>query len=134
MYYIDTPTMEVVAYDYDLATGEIGNPRPVVRFGAGIGVPDGMTIDAEGMLWIAHWGGWKVSRWDPASGKQLEEIAVPAAQVTSCVFGGENLDELYITTARTGISEADLERQPRAGGVFKVKPGVKGTPTYAFAG
>ncbi|WP_438433134.1 SMP-30/gluconolactonase/LRE family protein [Gorillibacterium sp. sgz500922] len=132
MYHIDTPTLLVMAYTFDPDTGEVSQPRAAVRFPEEEGFPDGMTIDAEGMLWVAHWGGGKVSRFDPATGERLAEIAVPAEQVTSCAFGGRELDELYITTARTGLSEEQLKRQPAAGGLFRIKPGVKGTPTVRF--
>ncbi|MFO1444956.1 SMP-30/gluconolactonase/LRE family protein [Bacillus sp. Bva_UNVM-123] len=93
-----------------------------------------MTIDEEGMLWIAHWGGSKVSRWDPKKGNQLMEIIIPAVNVTSCTFGGEDLSELYITTARTGVAAKNLRQYPFSGGVFKIKTGVKGSPSYSFKG
>jgi sugar lactone lactonase YvrE len=134
MYYIDTPTKFVVAFDYDKASGAIANRREVVRIPDGEGMPDGMTIDADGNLWVAHWGGWCVSHWNPATGKLLGKLAVPAAQVTSCCFGGPELDTLYITSARIGISEDELSKQPLAGGLFRTRPGVRGTPTEAFAG
>ncbi|MCL6456469.1 MAG: SMP-30/gluconolactonase/LRE family protein [Gorillibacterium sp.] len=134
LYYIDTPTNCVVAYAYHMETGEIASPRTVITFPQGEGYPDGMTIDEEGMLWVAHWGGWKVSRFDPRTGERIAEISVPAAQVTSCAFGGDHLDELYITTARTGLSQDELDKQPAAGGLFRVRPGVRGTPTFTFGG
>ena len=132
MYYIDSRTRQVVAYDYSLHSGEITNPRTVVTIPDGEGVPDGMTLDAEGMLWVAQWGGWQVSRWDPATGKKIGSIAVPASQTSSCAFGGEDYDELYITTARNGLSEAQLEKEPLAGGLFRIKLGVKGNPTNFY--
>ncbi|CAM3678749.1 SMP-30/gluconolactonase/LRE family protein [Marinicrinis lubricantis] len=134
MYYIDTPTKQVFAFDFDLAEGTITNRRTVISFMEEEGFPDGMTIDANGMLWIAHWGGYQVSRWNPQTGEKLESVKVPARQVTSCTFGGEQLDELYITTARIGIDEAGLLEQPHAGGLFKYKPGVRGMISYAFEG
>lgn len=134
MYYIDSPTKQVVAYDYDLKTGNIQNKREVIRIPEGEGVPDGMTIDEEGMLWVAQWGGYKVSRWNPQTGERIYTISVPVAKVTSCVFGGENRDELYITTASEGLSEAELKEQPLAGGLFRYKVGVKGAPMYKFKG
>jgi len=134
MYYIDTPTKKVVAYGYNPESGELGDVRTVVVIPNDSGSPDGMTVDAEGMLWVAHWGGWQVSRWNPHTGEQLAVIPVPAAQVTSCTFGGQNLDELYITTARIGQSEEALLNQPHAGGVFRVKPGVAGMPAHFYAG
>ncbi|WP_281242825.1 SMP-30/gluconolactonase/LRE family protein [Salisediminibacterium halotolerans] len=134
MYYIDTKTKKVQAYDYDDGSGAIANPRTAVTIADGAGSPDGMTIDQEGMLWIALFRGWRVIRVNPATGERLAEIAVPASQVTSCTFGGSSLDELYITTARTGLSEEALKEQPHAGGIFRVQPGVSGMPSYTFYG
>ncbi|MCF8563213.1 SMP-30/gluconolactonase/LRE family protein [Alicyclobacillus tolerans] len=132
MYYVDTPTREVVAYDYQLDSGSLENPRVVVRIPEDAGFPDGMTIDAEGMLWVAHWGGGRISRWDPVEGKLLEEVPIPASRVTSCVFAGENLNELYITTARNGLDEETLRQEPDAGGLFRLITDVKGSPTVRF--
>lgn len=134
LYYIDTPTMQVAAFDFDLASGTVRNKRIAVTIPEDQGVPDGMTIDAEGMLWVAHWGGYRVSRWNPQTGQCTEQVRVPVAKVTSCVFGGEQLNELYITTASIGLNEQELREQPYAGGVFKVKTDVKGTRTYRFNG
>ncbi len=134
MYYIDTPTQRVTAFDYDLATGEIANPRTVITISPDAGKPDGMTVDAQGMLWIALWDGGCVTRWDPSSGARLETIRVPARRVTACAFGGAQLDELYITTARTGLDAAELEREPAAGGLFRTRPGVTGLSAFEFAG
>jgi sugar lactone lactonase YvrE len=133
MYYIDTPTHQVVAYDADPATGAIANRRVAVTIPDGGGGPDGMTIDAEGMLWVAQWGGWQVGRYDPRTGRLIQAIPVPAANVTCPTFAGPGLDELYITTARQGIAEDDA-RQPHAGGLFRCRPGVKGTPVSRFKG
>lgn len=134
MYYIDTPTREVAVFDYDDATGEIANRRVAVRFPARHGWPDGMALDAEGMLWIAEWDGGCVSRWDPARGKLLRRIKLPVSRVTSCAFGGPGLDELYVTTAWSRLDDSARRAQPVAGGLFRVEPGVKGVPTFAFAG
>ncbi len=134
MYFVDSPTRQCVAFDYDKATGGITNRRVVVEIPEGAGWPDGMTIDAEGMLWIALWDGWRVARYNPQSGELLDEIQVPVARPTSAVFGGENLDTLYITSASTRLSAEDLAEQPLAGGLFKTKPGVCGTPTLEFLG
>ena len=132
-YYIDTPSFEVVGYDYNLITGEISNKKPVLQIKVEDGYPDGMTIDQEGMLWIAHWDGWQVTRWNPQTGEKIGSIKIPAARVTSCTFGGENLEDLYITTARVGISEESLKDQPLAGALFVVKnSGFKGMPAFEF--
>jgi sugar lactone lactonase YvrE len=132
MYYIDTPTGKVVAYDYDNRTGDISNPRDAVAVPNGMGAPDGSTIDSEGMIWIAHWGGFCVARWNPKTGELLCKVELPAKHVTSCAFGGKNLDTLYITTAREGLNENDLKEYPLSGGLFVVKPGVKGSKANLF--
>ena len=134
MYYIDTRTKRVDAFDYDLDSGDISNRRPAITFPEGVGSPDGSTLDAEGMLWVAHWGGACVTRWNPTSGDLLQTIEIPALQVTACAFGGPNLDQLYITTARNDLDEATLAKYPHAGGLFMVEPGVQGIEAYEFKG
>jgi sugar lactone lactonase YvrE len=134
MYYIDTPTGEVSAFDYDDLSGEISNRRAVVRVAPGDGHPDGMTIDAEGMLWVAMWEGWQVNRYDPHTGEKLDSIPVPVARVTSVAFGGDAFEELYITTARLQLAGDELTKQPHAGGLFKIRPGVRGVPGFSFLG
>lgn len=132
MYYVDTPTMTIAAFDYDDPTGAISNRRVAIQVPPGTGAPDGMTIDSEGKLWVAHWGGGCVIRWDPFTGKMLRRIDVPAPHTTSCAFGGENLDVLYITTARQGLNADQLEEYPLSGGLFVVRPGVKGVPPQFY--
>tara|TARA_R110001606_G_scaffold21803_5_gene76083 strand:- start:831 stop:1712 length:882 start_codon:yes stop_codon:yes gene_type:complete len=121
IYFIDSPTRKVVAYDYDKDSGELANKRTVIAIAEEDGFPDGMTIDNEGMLWVAHWGGWQVARYDPETGKKLLSITMPVAQVTSCTFGGETMQDLYITSAKKGLSEVELEKQPLAGSLFVVR-------------
>lgn len=87
MYYIDTPTFEVAAFDYDLSTGAISNRRVAIRIPETDGYPDGMTIDREGCLWIAHWDGWQVTRWDPYTGRKLHHLPMPMSRVTSALLG-----------------------------------------------
>ena len=130
MYYIDSMANTVRAFGYDLATGNISKERVVIRTD-GMGLPDGMAIDAEGMLWVAHFGGSCVRRWNPHTGKVIGTIEMPASQITACAFGGADYSILYITSAATGL---DLTREPHAGGLFMVDPGVKGVPTFTFAG
>ena len=134
MYYVDTPTRQVDRFDYDHETGAIGNRRVAVRIPEGMGFPDGMTIDSEGMLWVCLWQGGKVSRWDPANGTLLQTVDLPTANVTSCAFGGENLDQLYITTAQSVNIKGQIEQQPLAGGLFRADVGVTGVPAFEFAG
>ena len=133
-YYIDTPTRQVRAYDYDLETGNISKPRVVVEIPSEMGFPDGMTSDIEGRLWIALWGGGRVSKWNPLTGRKEAEIAIPAPQVTSCVFGGPRRDILYVTTARVGLDESTLEKYPLSGALFQIQTQTEGMPTFEFAG
>ena len=133
MYYIDTPTRKVMAFDYDQLNAQIANPRVAVEIPDGLGWPDGMTSDGLGNLWIAMWGGAAVTVWNPANGNLLEKVAVPAHNVTSCCFGGPALNELYITSARKGLSAQHLAELPATGGLFRVQTSVQGMPTFVFA-
>lgn len=132
MYYIDTPTRQIVRFDYDLGSGAISNQTVVVEVPQSYGYPDGMTIDSEGMLWVAHFGGWAVRRWDPTTGTVLATVSLPVKNVTSCAFGDADLGTLYITTARFLNGKRDLAQQPLAGSLFKTRPGVSGIPTACF--
>ncbi len=134
MYYIDSPTQHVAAFDFDPETGEISRRRVVVEIPKAEGLPDGMTIDERGFLWIALWGGWGVVCHDPVTGRRHAKIDVPAAHVTACAFGGEELGELYITSARDGLSEQDAREQPYAGGLFRTNVGVRGVPSFTYRG
>lgn len=128
VYYIDTPTHRVDAFDYDPERGLTGR-RPVVEIPADAGSPDGMTIDADGRLWVALWGGSGVRCYRP-DGKLEEHVPLPVTQVTACTFGGPGLDELYITTSRQGLAEG---AQPEAGALFRYRPGVRGLPALTYA-
>ncbi len=134
MYYNDSMPYLVSAFDYDDATGRINNRRSAIQVPRPLGVPDGMAIDREGMLWIAHFFGGAVRRWNPHTAQVLETIELPVSNPSSCAFGGEYLDELYITTAREKMSEEQLAREPLAGGLFRVKVDVEGTLTHRFKG
>lgn len=132
MYYIDTPTRQVKAFEYDNTSGDLGAGRVAITVPDSLGFPDGMTIDAEGKLWIALWGGGSVGRWDPETGKILQKIELPALNVTSCAFGGKDLETLYITTARSGLTPEQLKKYPQSGDLFSVKPGVRGVRSALF--
>jgi sugar lactone lactonase YvrE len=132
LYHTDSPSHEIKSYFFETNAGDISLEKTVVKIPDEMGQPDGMTIDEEGMLWIAHWGGSGIYRWNPENGKLLDKVEVPAQQVTSCVFGGEELDHLVITTASTGLSEEDLKKYPLSGSIFITKPGVKGIPANKF--
>ncbi len=131
MYYIDTPTGRIDAFEWCADTGGIGDRRPVASPEGGS--PDGMCIDAEGLLWVAMWGGARVSRIDPRSGREVGRVPLPCEHVTSCCFGGPQLDQLWITTARAGLDNRSLLRQPLAGGLFVADVGVPGRPTVPVA-
>jgi sugar lactone lactonase YvrE len=133
MYYIDTATGRMDIFDFDLATGSATDRRPFIRFDESFGMPDGMTVDAEGGLWVAFYDGWAVRHFRP-DGKLERTIELPAARTTSCAFGGPRLDQLYVTSARDGLSEAQLAAQPHAGGLFVIESGVAGLPITPFAG
>ena len=133
MYFTDTPTREIMAFDYDLQTGELSNPRVVIHFEKSFGFPDGMTTDTEGNLWIAMWGGGRISQWKP-DGTLLAQFGVPALNVTSCAFGGPALNELFITSALVGMDQAAFKRFPLAGGIFRMETNVTGMPSYEFGG
>ncbi|MDR1959566.1 MAG: SMP-30/gluconolactonase/LRE family protein [Planctomycetaceae bacterium] len=134
LYHTDTPTRQITAFDYDRRRGEIGNPRIILRFPEDqtVGRPDGMTVDGEGHLWIAHWMGGRVSCWNPDNGQMLEEIRLPVSRVTSAAFGGADLATLYLTTASHGMPDTEKAKEPLAGGLFAVSPGVKGIPAAVF--
>lgn len=132
MYYIDSPTYRILAFDYDDKTGNISNPSPVIEVPEEIGLPDGMTIDEKGMLWIAHWGGSQVCRWNPANGELLGKLKVPAPNVTSCIFGGPFMSTLFITTARSGLSDKELKKYPMSGSLFATQVDVKGLNANYF--
>jgi sugar lactone lactonase YvrE len=134
MYYIDSPTCRVDAFDYDLASGKISNRRTAISIPEELGWPDGMAIDENENVWVAMFAGSAVTHWDPRTGKLLGTIEVPASQVTSCAFGGPDLDEMFITSATWKMSEDQLTKEPSAGGLFKCKPGVRGLPAVAYKG
>jgi sugar lactone lactonase YvrE len=133
LYFIDTPTRKVMAFDYDLDTGAIMNGRVIIRFEKSFGSPDGMTSDTDGNLWIAMWGGGRVSQWKP-DGTLLAQFGVEAVNVTACVFGGPAMNELFITTALAGTEPAAFRKFPHAGGVFRMETRVTGMPTYEYGG
>lgn len=132
MYYIDTPTGLIRAYDYDLMTGDISNERIAVEVPESLGYPDGMTIDENDMLWVGLWNGNAVANFNPQTGKLIQKIEVPAHNVTACAFGGKNLDILYITTASVDMTSEEQTKYPNAGSIFMAKPGVKGVEASFF--
>ncbi|MBF0277493.1 MAG: SMP-30/gluconolactonase/LRE family protein [SAR324 cluster bacterium] len=134
-YYIDSRACSVDAYEYQAGTGAISNRRTVKSFPENGTVPDGMAIDENDFLWVAMYRGGKVLRIHPQSGETVFEVEIPGArQITSCAFGGKNLDELYITSAGQKLSEEEWKEQPNAGGLFRIKVPFKGVPSSKYKG
>lgn len=136
MYHIDTPTRQVCAYDYDKTEGTISNKRVVITIKEEDGFPDGMTIDNEGMLWIALFNGGGVGRYNPEDGSLVVKIKVPVQQCTSVAFGGRGLDQLFITTAAEGYEKKEMKEEPKAGRLFQVdmsKTQIRGTLSGVFS-
>ena len=132
-YFTDTARRTIYAYDFDLESGTIANRREFVTVPEAEGKPDGLTVDAEGFVWCAHWDGWCVTRYDP-EGKVERVVNLPVPRPTSCVFGGPNMQTLFVTSARIRLSAAQLADAPLSGSVFAVDTGIKGLPDPMFAG
>jgi sugar lactone lactonase YvrE len=151
-YWIDTPTRRVDAFDYDSDEGKLRNRRTVITFpnidtesaGTNIagtkkdtekdfGRPDGMTVDSDGMLWIAHWLGGRITRWNPVNGTLLETIRLPVSRVTSLTFGGAELKTIFITTASLGLTPETQPQEPDAGGLFVYESKIAGLPVSCYS-
>ena len=132
MYHNDSARQVTYAFDLD-ASGNPANRREFLHFGEGDGYPDGMTVDADGCLWIAFWDGWCVRRYSPGA-ELLQAIEVPVQRPTSCAFGGAKLQTLFVTSARIGLDGTELDCQPLAGGLFAIDAGVLGIAELPFAG
>jgi sugar lactone lactonase YvrE len=128
MYYADSPTRRVDMFDYDPATGDAFQRRVFVDLSRVEGVPDGLTVDADGYVWVAMWGGGVLRRFTP-EGQQDAVLPVPVSQPTSCAFGGPGFTDLYVTTARIGLNESELAAQPLAGRLLRIQPGPIGLPS-----
>lgn len=126
MYYHDSPTAKITAFDFNVKDGSVMNRKEIVSLAENMGTPDGNCMDEEGMLWVANWGAACVTRWNPQTGELLSKIDVPALNVSSVAFGGEDMDLLFITTASLYMPEDKGKDYPDAGKLFVVKPGVKG--------
>jgi len=132
-YFTDTARQTIYAYDFDLESGSISNRRVFVTVPESEGKPDGLTVDAEGFVWSAHWDGWCVTRYDP-EGKVERVINLPVPRPTSCVFGGADMQTLFVTSARIRLSAAQLADAPLSGSVFGIDTGIKGLQDPMFAG
>jgi sugar lactone lactonase YvrE len=129
MYYADTPTRRVDVFDHDHDSGHVANRRPLVEIEAGAGFPDGLTVDAEGCVWVALWDGGAIRRYTPA-GALDRVITLPTPRTTACAFGGAALTDLYVTTARVGLESPD----PLAGSVLVIPGAGQGVAQPAFSG
>ena len=134
MYLADSGTGDVYAFDFDPATGDLGSRRTVVHISTPNAVPDGLTVDRQGNIWVALWDGGALARYHP-DGSLLASIPLPVDRPTSCAFGDTGGGTLFVTTARDGLSEAALARQPDAGRVLRLdSPGVTGPPCEPYRG
>jgi sugar lactone lactonase YvrE len=133
MYYVDSPTRRIDVFDFDGAAGTISNRRIFAAIDAGKSEPDGLTVDAEDHVWVALWDGSAIRRYRP-DGVLDRVIELPVSRPTSCAFGGDDLGDLYVTSARAGLTPEQLEAQPYAGGVLMLRPGVCGRAPNRFAG
>lgn len=133
LYYVDTPTGRVDAFTFDPQAGRLEERRPFARIPEAEGRPDGLTVDADGTVWVAVWGGGAIIRLTE-SGARCGAVRLPTPNVTSCCFGGDRLQELFATTARRGLTSTELAAQPTAGAVFACRPGARGLPPARFGG
>ncbi|GGZ11761.1 SMP-30/gluconolactonase/LRE family protein [Streptomyces poonensis] len=129
MYYIDTPTRRIDVFDFDHGSGRVTGRRPLAEIEEGAGYPDGLTVDADGCVWVALWDGAAVRRYTP-DGRLDRVVDLPVPRVTACAFGGADLTDLYITTARTGLDAP----HPLAGSLLVLPGAGRGLPQPAFAG
>lgn len=130
VYYVDSPTQRIDVFDFQADTGEFSSRRTAVTIDPAHGTPDGLTVDAEGGIWVALWDGGAVHRYD-RDGRLDAVVSLPVPRVTACAFGGDDLDELFITTARVGVADTE---QGQSGAVFRHRPGVRGLTAHEFAG
>ncbi len=131
MVYTDTPLRTIVAFDFDVETGTLSRERVFATVQDGF--PDGLTVDSEGFVWSAIWDGWRIDRFAP-DGSLERSVRLPVQRPTSCTFGGADLTELFITSAKDGLSDAELSEQPEAGHLFRVQTQVAGLPAFRFGG
>lgn len=132
LYHTDTLDKTIYVFDLD-ANGIASNKRPFITLPEDTGYPDGMTVDSENCLWVCHFAGWRVTRYN-AAGDLIQTIPMPVANTTSCTFAGDDMQTLYLTTAQKGLSNEELTDQPTAGGLFKLRTDVKGVPATPYRG
>lgn len=133
MYHTDFKLRTIFAHDVDPDAGTLANRRPFVVLAEDDGNPDGMTVDAEGCLWVAHWDGWCLTRHDP-TGREIDRIAMPVPRPTCPAFGGEAMATLYVTSAAMHLGDDQLREAPLSGALFAIETDTRGLPEPAFAG
>lgn len=133
MYYVDSPTQRIDVFDFDPAAGAISNRRTFVEIDPADGCPDGLTVDAEGAIWLALWGGAAIRRYLP-DGSLDRVLRLPVTHPTTCAFGGPDLSDLFITSATIRLSPDERRQQPLAGTILRHRPGVSGRAANAYAG
>ena len=133
VYYVDSGARTIARYEFDEDTAAWSNATTFARLGKGEGFPDGLTVDSDGCVWLAVWDGGEVRRYSP-DGRVDRVFQVPTPRVTSCGFGGPDLADLYVTTARVGLSPSQLDEHPLSGSLFAVRSGVSGSARNTFAG
>ncbi|MDX3075727.1 SMP-30/gluconolactonase/LRE family protein [Streptomyces sp. NPDC088354] len=133
MYYVDSPTRRIDVFDVDPDTGLVRKRRPFAVVEEGAGFPDGLTVDADGCVWVALWDGAAVRRYTPR-GALDRVVEVPVRRPTACAFGGPHLTDLYITSARTGLGERELSARPLAGALLVLPGAGQGMPEVPYAG
>ena len=132
-YLVDMMPGRVLAYEYDPGSGTARKRRTLFRIPRAEGMPDGLCVDSEGGIWVAHWDGWRISRWSP-EGRHLQTLEVPVQRPTCPIFGGPGLDTLYLTSSAANLPTESLARGPRSGALFALDAGVRGVPIAEFAG
>jgi sugar lactone lactonase YvrE len=132
LYYVDSATQRADAIAFDPKSGTLGERRPVIEIPVDEGIPDGLTVDAEGFIWLALFGGGAILCIAP-DGERERTVRVPVSHPTSCAFGGPDLTDLYVTSAAKDLSAAQRREQPAAGAVLRLRPGVRGRPAHRFA-
>ncbi|WP_334137443.1 SMP-30/gluconolactonase/LRE family protein [Muricomes intestini] len=131
LYYIDTPTGTLWRFLYDEETGTLHDRTPFIDYTQEEGNFDGMCVDADGCIWACHWGGFQVTQWDVQSRKKMQTIQLPVPNVTSCCFGGDNLNQLFITTG-TGRDESVKRDYPQSGSLYTILTNTRGLPARRF--
>jgi sugar lactone lactonase YvrE len=131
MFYVDSPTQRIDVFDFDLATGTIGNRRPFASIAVEDGIPDGLAIDVDDGIWVALWGGGRLHRYT-RDGLLDRVVRLPVTYPTRCAFGGPGLDELFVTSARMAMTPAERAAEPHAGGIYRLRPGIRGRRATPF--